>query len=319
MYYLKWANLGHGIRTDEGTLRLMKRSKSRISRKRVKTQTSPVRSEKPAIVLRLSKFVTSRPWPIVGVLLILFGAMAWTATRQKCTTFDEIAHLTGGYSHWLTGDYRLNPESGLLPQRWAALPLLLCDVRFPQLDQERWRTSHLWLVGYDFFYSLQNDVTRMLWWGRGMIVLFGMALGGIVYVWSRKLFGGVGAMISLVVYVFSPTLLAHSALITSDLTATLAFVVSLGCLWMVFHRVSLGTLFASALAMGALFISKMSAALILPTALILLAIRLCRGRPKLGLARAASLGNPRNGTARHLARGTLAARARAASETKFAH
>ena len=49
--------------------------------------------------------------------------MAWIGTPQKSATYDEIAHLTAGYSYWLTGDYRLHSENGVLPQRWAASAL----------------------------------------------------------------------------------------------------------------------------------------------------------------------------------------------------
>src|SRR5438094_1460455 len=65
--------------------------------------------------------------------------MAVSSVGQKSTTFAELAHLTAGYSYWLTGDFRLQPENGNLPQRWAALPLLLGHYRFPSLEQEAWR------------------------------------------------------------------------------------------------------------------------------------------------------------------------------------
>jgi 4-amino-4-deoxy-L-arabinose transferase-like glycosyltransferase len=228
---------------------------------------------------RIAHILTSRAWPIVATLVILYGVMAWSGIREKSTTFDEMAHLTGGYSYWQTGDYRLNPENGILPQRWAALPLFMMDVRFPDQKQFGWWDSDVWALGYQFFYNSQNDLGRMLWWGRGMIVLLGMALAGVVYVWSRRLFGPAGAMVSLLVCAFSPTLLAHGSLITSDMAATLAFAASLGCLWIVLHRVSAITLIASAALMGCLFVTKMSAVLMLPTALILAGIRLAAGRP----------------------------------------
>lgn len=212
-------------------------------------------------------------------LLVLYAVMAWTSVREKSTTFDEIAHLTAGYSYWTTGDYRLDPENGVLPQRWAALPLLAMDVHFPDTDQAAWQESDVWALGYQFFYTLENNLDRMLWWSRGMIVLLGVALVGVVYLWSRRLFGLAGGMVSLAMCVLSPSLLAHGRLDTSDMAATLAFVVSLGTLWMVLHRISPLTLLASALAMGCLFVCKMSAALVVPTALVLVAIRLATGRP----------------------------------------
>ena len=76
---------------------------------------------------------------VAVALVLLWWVMAVSSVGQKSTTFDELAHLTAGYSYWLTGDFRLQPENGNLPQRWAALPLLLGHYRFPSLEQEAWR------------------------------------------------------------------------------------------------------------------------------------------------------------------------------------
>ena len=106
-----------------------------------------------------------------------------------------------------------------------------------------------------------------------------MALGGVVFLWSRQLFGGAGGLLSLALYVFCPTLLAHSALATSDVCAPLLFAVALGCYWRGLHKVSMATVLASGLAVGLLFVSKMSAVVILPVMFLLLVLRLVWRRP----------------------------------------
>jgi hypothetical protein len=78
--------------------------------------------------------------------------------RHQCTTGDEIAHLTAGYSYWKTDDYRLQPENGNLPQRWAALPLLHEHLKFPTLEQKAWRISDVWDLGFQWFYECGNDL-----------------------------------------------------------------------------------------------------------------------------------------------------------------
>jgi 4-amino-4-deoxy-L-arabinose transferase-like glycosyltransferase len=217
-------------------------------------------------------------WVVAG-LLLLFAVSAWSAVREKSTTFDEMAHLTAGTAYWKTGDYRLHPENGILPQRLEALPLVLMGAKFPDTDQPAWWTSDVWKMGYQFFYTLGNNLERMLWWARGTVVALGVVLGWVVYAWSRRLFGVVGGLVSLAAYVFCPNILAHSALATSDLAATLLFVASLGTIWMVLHRVTLTTVALSAVVMGLLFVSKMSAVLILPVAVLLVGIRLVAGGP----------------------------------------
>lgn len=224
---------------------------------------------------------TARLWiaPLVGLLLALHVALGFSAAIDQCTTCDEIAHLTAGYAKWKTGDFRLVPEHPPLAQLWAALPLLVMDVKFPTLDQPSWWTSHQWNFGAAWFYETGNDPQRLLAAGRFMMALLSAALGLTVFLWSRRLFGTAGGLISLALYTFSPTLLANGALITTDLAAGLFFLLATGAVWMALHRVSIRTVAMSGLALGGLFLAKMSAPLIAPIYAILLAARMIRPAP----------------------------------------
>src|SRR3954466_5455952 len=92
----------------------------------------------------------------VAGLLSWYYISSQTAAATKCTTSDEVFHLTGGYSYWKFGDFRTQPENGNLPQRWAALPLLFSDTRFPDRHQETWLQSDMILIGDQFFYDVGN-------------------------------------------------------------------------------------------------------------------------------------------------------------------
>ena len=70
---------------------------------------------------------------IAILLAALHAALAITAAIEKSPTFDEPTHLTAGYSYWLKNDYRLDPENGNWPARWAALPLVLSRPTFPEM------------------------------------------------------------------------------------------------------------------------------------------------------------------------------------------
>ena len=56
-------------------------------------------------------------WTAASCCSRLYYVMAVSAAAQKSMTFDEMAHLTGGYSYWALDDYRLHPENGNCPQR----------------------------------------------------------------------------------------------------------------------------------------------------------------------------------------------------------
>ncbi|HEY1791447.1 MAG TPA: glycosyltransferase family 39 protein [Opitutaceae bacterium] len=220
----------------------------------------------------------SRVALVIGALALgLYWWMATSVSDTMCTTGDEIAHLTAGYSYWKTDDYRLQPENGNLPQRWAAIPLLHEKLRFPTQDQNAWRISDVWDMGFQWFYECGNNITSMLREGRRMIALMGVFCGALVFLWARKLHGDRGAVLGVLLFAFSPTMLANGPLITSDMTATFMFLAAVTAFWAMAQRLSLVRLLAFGLALGLLCVAKFSAPLIAPMCAILFAVRLVRG------------------------------------------
>ena len=215
----------------------------------------------------------------VAVLLAAYYLMAVTAAARKSLTFDEMAHLTAGYSYWALDDYRLHPENGNWPQRLGALPAILGGAAFPRLDQPAWTRADVYAIGDQFLYGSGNDADALLRRGRAVMALLGVALGALVYAWSRRLVSPAGAWVSLVLFAFSPTLLAHGALVTSDMASALFFTAATGAMWIAMHRVTPATVLAASVLLAGAFLSKLSAPILVPVALVLLTVRLAGGRP----------------------------------------
>jgi 4-amino-4-deoxy-L-arabinose transferase-like glycosyltransferase len=214
-----------------------------------------------------------------GVVLIAFWIGLLFSLREKSLTLDEGVHVAAGYAFWRFDDYRLNPENGNLPERVMALPLLFGDYKFPPTNSDAWRNTDKWTITWQWFYQLGNDADEMTRYGRGAIGLLAVALGALVWGWSRQLFGPVGAMLSLFLYVLNPSILANGGLMTSDTAAALFFLAATWSWWRLLHRFTVGRFLISALVMGALFLSKTSALLILPIAVVLVLVRVWQGRP----------------------------------------
>ena len=214
-----------------------------------------------------------------GLILVFFWIGLLAGLRDKGLAYDEIVHAAAGYSYWKFDDYRLNPENGNLPQRLMALPLVLSRYAFPSVQSEPWRKSEEWVLADRWFHRSGHDAAEMLRRGRAAAALFAVALGALVWFCARRLFGPAGGMLALGAFVLNPTVLANGGLMTSDMAAALFFLASPLCLWAALQRLSLGRVALSGLAMGALFLSKMSAPLILPIFLVLAAVRLLDGRP----------------------------------------
>jgi len=212
-------------------------------------------------------------------LLGLFWWMAASVSHEHSTTADEIFHVTAGYAYWKFDDYRLQPENGNLPQRWAALPLLAQDLRFPSREQAAWRNADMAEIGHQFFYESGNDLPRLLASARAMIALLGAGCGLLVFLWAQSLFGRAGGLIALGLFAFCPLLLAHGGLATSDMAAALGFLAATLTGWRLLHRVTFGRIVLAGLAWGALALAKFSAPLFVLVLGIMGFTRLARPTP----------------------------------------
>lgn len=157
---------------------------------------------------------------LLGLMLALMLASAW----DDSAVMDELAHVPAGYANLFLRDYRLNPEHPPLAKMLAALPLAFTGVRFPT-DVPSWTqdVNGQWAQGAIFLYEAGNDAERILRLmrlaGMGLAVLFGWLL----WRWVRRHFGERVALLTLFLFALSPTFLAHSRYVTTDLAAAFAF------------------------------------------------------------------------------------------------
>lgn len=228
---------------------------------------------------------TRHRFPTIGLLslalLVSLGhsVLAVLAMREKSTTTDELAHVTGGYTfnHW--NDYRLHPENGVLPQRWQALPLSWIKPHYPDLTDSAWKKSDVWQIGHQFFYEAANDCADLLASARFMNSLFGAATALLVFFWSYRLWGRAGALVSTGFCVLCPTMLAHSGLATSDMCMTFFLLLAVSCYWHHLQVSSAQTLLLSATVFGLASVAKHTSVLLLPMALLLALVRLNLAAP----------------------------------------
>jgi len=217
---------------------------------------------------------------LVGLLLAFHVFLALSAISRRGFCIDEADHLTMGYGEWMTHDYRVDTANGDLIKRWASLPLLVTRPHFPGGPEDSsWRNGDYFKLGEEFFFRSGNNPDHMLLAGRAMAVLLSAALGWVVFVASRQLFGTPGALLSLSLYALCPVVLAHAALVTSDMSLALTLSMATFLVWRLLHRVTWGALAMSGAATGLLFLAKLTAVLIVPITGVLLLLRFVRNEP----------------------------------------
>lgn len=202
---------------------------------------------------------------LAACLLALYAWTAWSASLGKSPAFDESAHLTAGYTYWKFNDYRLQPENGNLPQRWAGLALLPLAPRLDHADHsEFWRAADVWNIGQRLLYETGNPPELMLAAGRGAMVFWGVACGLLVFFWSRRLWGDTGALFSLLLFTGSSTLLAHGPMITSDVVAAFFLLSAPSAFWLYLKKSGPCHLGLSLLLTGLAAVAKFSFLLLAP-------------------------------------------------------
>ena len=208
-------------------------------------------------------------------LLTLFGALAATGMWNDSANYDERIHLPAGYSYLVRKDMRLNPEHPPLVKDLAALPLLFMKINFPEqswgwdtpltADSSRtpsWQTD----VGFgnDLLYYSSNDAQNMMRYGRIPIILIGILLGFYIFKFTKEQWGNSAGIIALAFYSLSPTFLAHTRLVTTDVAVAAAFFIS----FYYFHKwLKLSTwlnLLISGIVLGLGLLVKFSTFLLIP-------------------------------------------------------
>jgi hypothetical protein len=124
--------------------------------------------------------------------------------------------------------------------------------------------------GWRFF--KHRDVERTVFWGRLPAVILSVGLATIVLVWARELWGPLGGLLALFLYVLDPTIVTHAQLVTTDVGLAFFGTLYLYVLRRTIRAPSRSGFVASGMALGLALGTKFSALVLLPITILLLAV-----------------------------------------------
>jgi tetratricopeptide (TPR) repeat protein len=159
-----------------------------------------------------------RALTLAGVvcLVTLLAAELWLSVREQSPTFDEPYYLLAGYRYWQAQDFGFMPQHPPLAKLVATLPLLFLQPQVQQTASDQWYWG-----GWKFLYS--NDAEAVLFSARVAASVLTLLLALLVFEATYRMFGRGPAFLALVLVVFEPNILAHGALVTTDIAPTLCF------------------------------------------------------------------------------------------------
>jgi len=189
--------------------------------------------------------------------------------HRESLTWDEGNHMFAGYMMWKTGDYGLNPEHPPLVKLLATLPLLGEKLWIPPLRGRDFK-AEAYLDGRDWLARNDGASQRLVFRMRLTAGLLALGLSLVIFFAAREWFGTPAALIALALAVFDPNLLAHSALVTTDIGVSLFFLASLYAFYRYVKQPSLLRLLLTGVAAGLLLATKHSGILLAPMLLLLI-------------------------------------------------
>lgn len=209
-------------------------------------------------------------WLTVLVLIGLQVAQFTFIVHRESLTWDEGDHMFAGYMMWHNGDYGLNPEHPPLVKLLAALPMFGRNLWVPTLQGRDFKVE-AYLSGRDWLARNDDANHDLVFEMRLAAGLLAIAFSLTVYWVARDWFGTAAGLVALTLAAFDPNVLAHSALVTTDIGVSLFFLASIYAFYRYVKQPSLPRLLVAGMVAGLLLATKHSGILLAPMLVALIA------------------------------------------------
>ncbi|HKV35436.1 MAG TPA: glycosyltransferase family 39 protein [Pyrinomonadaceae bacterium] len=224
--------------------------------------------------------LSAREIAALCLLLIVLSLQLFFSVRRESQTWDEGNHIFTGYRTWTHRDYGLNPEHPPLVKLLTTTPLLWSQLKSPALE-ERFFKEDAFLRGKEFLY--QNDADKILARTRTAAATLTLLAAFVVFFGTRELFGTGAAFVALTLLAFDPNLLAHGALITTDVGLACFMFLAVYMFYRFVKAPSALRLIVAGVAVGLVLAVKHTGLLVLPILLLLTLCEIIRSRQVLKL------------------------------------
>lgn len=156
-----------------------------------------------------------------GVVIAFTSILAVSSAWNDVLIVDEVPHIGAGYSYVVKQDYRLNPEHPPLAKDLAGIPLSFLHLNQDAFYSKPWvqDVNGQWEFGRQLMFNSGNNADLIKHVAKLPMLLFFILSAILIYRWAWRLYGETGALVALILFSFSPTVLAHSRFVTTDVPA----------------------------------------------------------------------------------------------------
>jgi len=232
---------------------------------------------------------------LAAVILLLMALNLVTVTARKSITADEVVLIPSAYYALVTNEVQLIPQHPPLSKLLAGLPLLLIqpnELPSAQINPSARPQDIEWAYIMRFWQDNRVNVEAICFWARMPMVALTLALGLLLFVFARELFGDRAALLALFLFALEPTVLAHGRVVQTDIPAAFGLLLSVYTLYRYLRGPSWKRALEVGAAAGIAMLAKYSMVVLGPILLVFFLVLLWRHkdrRPVVGHALLAML------------------------------
>ncbi|MFN2623462.1 MAG: ArnT family glycosyltransferase [Chthoniobacterales bacterium] len=230
---------------------------------------------------------------MAGAILLVMAVNLISVLARKSITADEIVLIPSAYYHWVDNDVHLIGQHPPLCKLLAGLPLLFIqpnEWKPEKIDPAGPPDQHEWGYVQHFWQDNREKFEAISFWSRMPMIALTLALGALIFVFTRDLLGARVATLAVALFAIEPTILAHGRIVQTDIPAAFGLLLTTFAIWRYLRAPGWKTACFLGAAAAIALLAKFSMVVVVPVIAGLLAVLFCRpGARRLSLVRDAAI------------------------------
>lgn len=195
------------------------------------------------------------------LLLSIFLLLVFFSGKDNFPLYHEGEIMFNGYSYLKYGNSIGQSSYPLVSSSLSALPLLFLNVDYPE-DFNYSNPKEF--AQEEFLYYIENNAKELIFWSRIPFIVISLILGTFIFIWSNQLYGYKSGILSLVLFAFSPLILAYTPIINADFIMASFMFISTYFFWRFYTEPKKLPLVLCGIFLGLAIGSKIPALILLP-------------------------------------------------------
>jgi hypothetical protein len=216
---------------------------------------------------------------MAGAILLVMTANLVSVLSRKSVTTDEIVLSPSAYYHWVDNDVHLIGQHPPLCKLLAGLPLLFIqpnEWKPEKIDPAGAPDQHEWGYVQHFWQDNREKFEAICWWARLPMIGLTLALGALLFVFTRDLLGPRVATLAVALFAIEPTILAHGRIVQTDIPAAFGLLLTVYAIWRYLSAPGWKNACFLGGAAAVAILAKYSMLIVVPAIVLILTVLICR-------------------------------------------